>query len=244
MKLPGRDLVAKRLPDLRDAEGDLLARALENVQVVDVDALGGLRPEKDHRGLLLDRPHEGLEHEVEEPGLGQGALGAADWALGVGLARGPLDPGVVGPEAVLAVPAVDQGIGEAGHVARGLPDLGMHEDGGVEPLDVVPGVDHGPPPAVLHVLLELHPERTVVPDRAEAPVDLRGLEDEPPALAEGDQLVHQGGVGHGRACGEERKEGASKIGLDNRRSGVGGPLGGRKRPAGGPLPAGWGPQRI
>ena len=196
-EVPGRDLVAERLADLGDAEGNLLPRALQDVEVVDVDALRGLGPEVDHGGLLLHRSHEGLEHQVEEPGLGEGALAAAHRALGVGLAGGALDPGVVGPEPVLALAAVHQRIGEAGHVAGGLPDARVHEDGGIEPLDVVPGVHHGPPPAVLDVLLELDAERPVVPDRAESAVDLGGLEDEPPALAEGDQFVHQGRVGHG-----------------------------------------------
>ena len=201
MKLPGRDLVAERLADLGDAERNPLPRALQHVQVVDVDALRGLGPQVDDGRLLLDRPHEGLEHQVEQPRLGERALAAAHGALRVRLAGRALDARVVGAEAVLAVPAVDQRIGEAGDVARGLPHARVHEDGGVETLDVVARVDHGAPPALLDVLLELDAERAVVPHRAQAAVDLGGLEDEASALAEGDQLVHQGGVGHGaRRC--------------------------------------------
>ena len=196
MKLPGRDLVAERLADLGDAERNPLPRALQHVEVVDVDALRRLRAQVDHRRLLLHRPHERLEHEVEHPRLGERPPAAADGALRVGLAGRALDARVVGAEAVLAVPAVDQRIGEAGDVAGRLPHPRMHQDGGVEALDVVARVDHRVPPAVLDVLLELDAERAVVPHRAEAAVDLGGLEDEAAALAEGDQLVHQGGIGH------------------------------------------------
>ncbi len=196
-EVAGGDLVPERLADLGDAERNALPRALQHVEVVDVDALRRLRPQVDHRRLLLDRPHERLEHEVEHPRLGQRPPAAADGALRVGLAGRALDARVVRAEAVLAVPAVDQRVGEAGDVAGRLPDPRVHQDRGIEALDVVPRVDHGVPPAVLDVLLELDAERAVVPHRAEASVDLRGLEDEAAALAEGDQLVHQGGIGHG-----------------------------------------------
>ena len=211
-----RDLVAERLADLGDAERDPLPGALQHVEVVDVDPLRGLRPEIDHRRLLLDRPHEGLEHQVEHPRLGQRPSAAADGALRVRLPGRALDPGVVGAEAVLAMPAVDQRIGEARHVTRRLPHPRMHQDGRVEPFDVVPRVDHGPPPAVLDVLLELDPERPVVPDRAQTAVDLGGLEDEAPPLGEGDQLVHHGGVGHesgrrGEGDGSEEPENRPRL---------------------------------
>ena len=112
------------------------------------------------------------------------------------LLRAPGVGELVGPEARLAGPAVHQGIGEAGDVAGGLPDLGVHQDGGVEAFDVVAGLDHRAPPAVLDVALELDAERAVVPDRAEPAIDLGGLEDEAAPLGEGNQLVHYRSVGH------------------------------------------------
>jgi hypothetical protein len=170
--------------------------SLRNVEVVDVDPLGRLRTEVDHGRLLFHRPHEGLEHEIEEPRLRQRTTAAADRTLGIGFARRSLDARIVAPKAILALPAVNEWIGESGHVAGCFPDARVHQDRGVETLDVVPCVDHGVPPAVLHVLLELDPERPVVPHRAQPSVDLGGLKHEAPALREGDQLVHQGGIGH------------------------------------------------
>ncbi len=125
-----------------------------------------------------------------------GVLGRFAGTLGLGY--------LVLAEAGLAGAAVDQGIGESGHVARGLPHFGCHEYGGVEALDVVARLNHGPPPALLDVVLELHAEGAVVPDRSQPTVDLRGLKDETAALAQGDQLVHHGGVGHAEPGGENR----------------------------------------
>ena len=60
---------------------------------------------------------------------------------------------------------------------------------GVEADHVVARGDHGAPPLLLDVLLQLHAERAVVPGGAGAAVDLAGGEDEAAALAEGDDGV-------------------------------------------------------
>src|SRR6185437_8577597 len=69
-----RDLVTKRLSDLRDPERNLLARRLLHVQEVDVDALCRLRSQVDDGCALLDRAHERLEHQVEHARRSQGAV--------------------------------------------------------------------------------------------------------------------------------------------------------------------------
>ena len=75
----GRDLVAERLADLRDAERRLLAREAQRRLEVQEDALRGLGAQEDGRALLLHRPDRGLEHQVERARLGQ--VAAADRAL-------------------------------------------------------------------------------------------------------------------------------------------------------------------
>src|SRR2546427_11623249 len=105
------DLVAERAPDLPDAEGQLQARGLEDVAEVDEHALRRLRAEVGHVRGVLDRPDEGLEHEVELPRLGELAA-----ALGTARARD-----LVGAEALLAALAVDERVRETGQVAGGLP---------------------------------------------------------------------------------------------------------------------------
>jgi hypothetical protein len=73
-EVPGGDLVPERLSDLGHPEGDLLAGSRLDVQEVHVGALGRLGAQVDHVGGVLHRPHEGLEHEVEEAGLPELAL--------------------------------------------------------------------------------------------------------------------------------------------------------------------------
>ena len=118
----GGDLVAERLAHLGDAEGRLLAGGLDHVGEVDEHALGRLRPQVGHRPLVLQRAGVGLEHQVEGPGLGE-LGGPAVGADAVDLVLAP---------ALVAVPAVDQGIGEVGQVARGLPHRRRRQDGGVQ----------------------------------------------------------------------------------------------------------------
>ncbi len=66
-----RDLVAERLPDLRDAEGQLPPRRVQNIFEVDEDPLRRLRPEVCDVRLFLGGPHERLEHQIEKPRLGE-----------------------------------------------------------------------------------------------------------------------------------------------------------------------------
>ncbi len=90
----------------------------------------------------------------------------------------------------MAALALDKRVGEAFDVAARLPDSGVHEDAGVETLDVGTVGHHIPPPALLDVALEFHPERPVVPDGAKSPIDFGRLVDEASPLAERDQLLH------------------------------------------------------
>src|SRR5207247_901631 len=64
-EVAGRDLVAKGLADLRDAERQLAPRGLQHVVEVDEDALRRLGPEVRKGGVLLHRSHERREHQVE-----------------------------------------------------------------------------------------------------------------------------------------------------------------------------------
>ena len=93
----GGDFVAEGFADLGDAEGELAAGAVEDVFEVDVDALGGFRPEVDFGGGVFHGAHEGLEHEVELARVGEFAL-----TVGTGLG---VD--VIGAESLMAGAALD-----------------------------------------------------------------------------------------------------------------------------------------
>ena len=105
---------------------------------------------------------------------------------------------VLAPAPLALAEALDERVGEALEVARGLPRLRVHEDRRVEGDHVVALLDHRAPPLGLDVRLQQHAVVAVVVGRGEPAVDLRGLEDEAAPLAERDDLVHGHGVGrHG-----------------------------------------------
>ena len=120
---------------------------------------------------------------------------------------------LVEPEAAVVGRALDERIAERADVAGRDPDLGMHQDPGVETDDVVALLDHRPPPGALDVVLQLDAERPVVPDGVDAAVDLGRGEDEAAPLGERDDRVEVGdggrdvvggrsGLGHGTdSCG-------------------------------------------
>ncbi len=198
-EVAGRDLVSKRLADLRDPEGRLAARELEHVLEVDEDPLRRLGAQVGDRGVVDDRADVGLKHEVELARLGEvavrrlaGVLGRLAPAGGVGEQ--------VGAEALPAGAAVDQRVREPLEVARRLPGARMLEDRRVQRDDVVAVADHRPPPLALDVVAQQHPVMAVVVGRAEPAVDLRGRKDEATPLAERHDLVHGHRVGPILCC--------------------------------------------
>src|SRR5689334_12798498 len=167
-----RDLVPECLADLGDAEGYLLTRRLLDVEKVHINTLRCLRTQEDLCRRILHGSHEGSEHEIEKPGLGERALGPTHRTLGIRSPGYAFNSRIVRAKSLLAVAAIDERIGEASNVAAGNPDLPMHEYRRVEPFDVVARADHRVPPAILEILLQLDAEWAVVPHGSRAAVDL------------------------------------------------------------------------
>ena len=82
MKLPGVISLRKLLPTWAMPNGGFLPAGLEHVGEVHEHALGRLRAEVHLGPGPFHRPGEGLEHQVEGPGLGEAFLGAAARADG------------------------------------------------------------------------------------------------------------------------------------------------------------------
>ena len=184
-KLPGLISLRKLLPIWAMPNGSFLRDRLLDVLEVDVRALGRLGAQVDDRGVLLDRAHERLEHEVEAARRRQRAAvvravqaqplddpRVAQVGRGQVLGAGQL----VEAEAAVVGLALDQRVAERADVAGRDPDLRVHEDAGVEADDVVALLDHRPPPGALDVVLQLDAERPVVPDGVDAAVDLARAE--------------------------------------------------------------------
>ena len=198
-EVPGRDLVPEGLAaDVRDPERWLSTGELRDVLEVDEDPLCRLGSQVGLRACLLHRADRRLEHQVELPWLRQVAVGDLARAL-----RGPLAAAdllmlrirkVVGSETELARTAVDERVGEPGHVPRGFPDAGVEDDRRVERDDVLALLHHRLEPAGAQVGLQQYAVVPVVVGRAEAAVDLRAREDEPAPACQRHDLVHRHGV--------------------------------------------------
>ncbi len=197
----GGDLVAEALADLGDAERGLTRASCPDVAEVGEDALRGLRPQVVQALLGLHGAQVGLEQPVEHPRLGVGAARSAVRARDLGeIAGDELLAGalaellgkLVDPGPMVVHRALHQRINESLDVPGGLPDLRRQDHRRVQPDHVVPAGDHRLPPLPFDVLLQLHPERAVVPGRPGAAVDLTAGLDEPSALAEADHGVDLG----------------------------------------------------
>ena len=127
--------------------------------------------------------------------LGEGVDGLGKLEAGLGA---PVLDDLVGAEALVALAAVHQRIGEAAEMAARHPGLRVHQDRGVKANVVGILLHELLPPGVLDVLLELGAEGAVVPGVGKAAVDLAAGEDKAAVFAQRDDLVHRlFGVFHG-----------------------------------------------
>ena len=211
-EVAGRDLVAEGLADLAHAEGQLAAGGALHVIEVDEDTLRGLGTQIHGVLGILGDALEGLEHQVELTDIGPvvlAAAGAGDLMLGHeschlilgesvdGLGQlkavlgAPVLDHLVGAETLLALLAVHQRIAEAAQMAGSDPGLGIHQNRAV--LTHVVGVllDELLPPGLLHVVLQLHTQRAVVPGVGQAAVDLAAGKDKAAVFAQCDDFVHR-----------------------------------------------------
>ncbi len=163
--------------------------------------------------LVVHDAEVGLHEARERLRLGVLALHAAVRARHVGepVLSGAtlaclevLDQGV-GAEALVAVEALDERVGERRDVAGCLPYALGQDDRRVQAHHVAASAHERLPPLTADVLLELGAEGAVVPGGAGSAVDLTGLEDEPAVAGEGDDFVEAGLLGHGGSNGRERE---------------------------------------
>src|SRR5262249_28842919 len=143
-KVAGRDFIAEGAALLGDAEWDLATHGGDHVFEVHEHRLGSLGPQVGEAGAVLHRTDEGLEHQVEGTRFRELALRAT---LGADIAFE-----VIGPEAFLAVAAVDHWVGESRYVAARFPDSRVHDDRSIDTDDVVAVLDDGFPPGPLDVV--------------------------------------------------------------------------------------------
>lgn len=68
-------------------------------------------------------------------------------------------------------------------MAGGFPDVGVHDDGGVESYNIVAHLDHVSPPGVFDIPFKFDAQGAVVEKTIATPINFRGVENEAPALA-------------------------------------------------------------
>ena len=170
----GRDLVAERLADLGDAEGQLHARGdADGVEIEIRDVV-----------LVEDGADVGLHHQVEFAGRGK--------VLRAAVRAGGRVGHLVHAEARLALLAVAHDVAETVHVTGGFPDFRVADDGGVQADHVVAFFDHVEPPLAFDRALQGDPVGAVVPEAVEAAVDFGALKYEAAPFAQADDLFHAG----------------------------------------------------
>ena len=86
--------------------------------------------------------------------------------------------------------AIDHGVGETIHVARRLPYLWVHDNGGIQALHIVAALNEVTPPSLFNIVSQFDSEGTVVIEAVIATVDFGGLKDETAAFAEADDVFH------------------------------------------------------
>src|SRR5262245_24312366 len=111
---------------------------------------------------------------------------------------------LVGAEALVTRGALGQRVDELINVARGGPHGLREDDRRVDADDVLALLDHRSPPLAPDVLLELDPERAIVPRRSRAAIDFTRREDEAPALGQADDGVNTVGW-HGKGFLQVRR---------------------------------------
>ena len=173
-EVAGRDLVAEGLADLRDAERRLLARGLAtSLKSTKMPcAVSGRRYAIDDASSIA--PIDVLNIMLKCARLGERRVAAR---------RAAVAREMIGAPSLLAGLAVHHLVVEILEMPGRAPDVGRHEDGGVDADDVVAQLDVVAPPRLADVALELDAERPVVPRAVDAAVDLARLEYETAALA-------------------------------------------------------------
>ena len=209
-----RDLVAKRLANLRNTEWNPLASGVDDVLELHEHALRRLRSQKHLGGRVLDRPHVGLEHQVELASVGEvlsATVGTDGLVLrqpgglhhprGFSAQRNGERLGIladlarrgqmVGTEATLAPPAIDQRVGKVLHVPRRFPHAGVHDDAAFDADDVVAELNCVAPPQVSQVAPQRDSVRAEVVDGVDPAIYLARLIDEAAPLGQrGDDVNH------------------------------------------------------
>jgi len=207
-KVAWRYFVAESLADLGHTKGDVGVKAVDDVFEVNKHPLRGFRSQVTDAGVVVDSADVRLEHHIELADVTEfrfatirashfeevlivvergGTLVICRVLDFLDFARVLFDPGfhqVIGPETILAIITLKQGVVKAADVPAGLPNLLVHQDGSVHAVHIVAVFDESLPPQVTDIALQLDPQRAVVPSAGEAAINLTALVNKTAAFAQ------------------------------------------------------------
>ncbi len=165
--------IAERFADLRDPVRNLLPRSRHHIQEIHVDSLGSLRPKVDNSTRVLHGADKRFEHEIETSCVRELPFSLTLDGLTTLVRRiatlGFLQ--LIRAKTCLALATINHRISEMLNVAARLPDTRLHQDRGVDALDVV-AKRHRPPPFFFDVPEQFNTKRAVVPASAQTTVNL------------------------------------------------------------------------
>ena len=169
------DFIAERAPDLCDPERNFFPHRVLHVAKIHKNSLRGFGTQESHCGIVLHRTDEGFEHGVKRARLGQRAIATvrACVALEIGRAK-----------AMVTGFAFDERISERIEMAAGFPHSRVHNDRRINADDVLAVLHHRFPPRAFDIIFQLDAERTVIPESADAAVDLTALKNKAAPLAQ------------------------------------------------------------
>ncbi len=205
------DLVTEGLSDLTDSEGQLLPGGSLHILEVNKDALGCLGAQVNRILGILGDTLEGLEHQVELTNAGEvmlAAVRAGHLVILDELLHLLMRPGIhravqlqcilcrevlnklVGTETGMALLTIHQGIREGGQMSGGDPGLGIHQNCAVDADIILRFLNELLPPGLLHIVLQLYAQISVIPGVGQTAVDLRARIYEASGLCQRNDSVH------------------------------------------------------
>ena len=211
-KVARRNFISERLPDLADAERDLLSGSPLNILEVDEDSLGCLRTQIDRILRILRHTLECLEHQVELADVCEIVLAAGrardivviDELLHLRLAHcvhtllkrdafffAEILDQLIRAETLVAFLAVHQRIRETAKMTGRHPGLGIHQNRTVDTNVVLALLDELSPPGSLDIVFELNPEVSVIPGVCQSAVNLRARINKASVFCQCNDFVHR-----------------------------------------------------
>ena len=96
---------------------------------------------------------------------------------------------VVYTVAFFAIEVINHRVAEIINVSAGLPGIGVHKDGGINPYNIFVGINHAFPPMFADVLFEFNAPLAVIVHGAETVVNFARRENKPVFFAMGNNSL-------------------------------------------------------